>query len=227
MTANTNAFVIVGAGQAGAQAAQTLREEGFDGPLVLIGEETERPYERPPLSKGYLLGSDEREKIYVHPESWYAEHDVDLRLGTAVTALDPAAHEITLADGSRTGYAKLLLATGSSPRPLPVPGADLAGVHYLRRAEDSDRLKEAFRTAVQGGGGRRRLDRPGDRCRRPRRRRRGHRAGERRAAAAASARSARSPRSSPTCTATTASTCAAASRSPRSPAPAARRTASC
>ncbi|MFJ4532952.1 NAD(P)/FAD-dependent oxidoreductase [Streptomyces nigrescens] len=146
MDRNT-AFLIAGAGLAGAKAAETLRAEGFDGPLVLLGDEHERPYERPPLSKGYLLGTSEKEKVYVHPPRWYAEHDVELRLGQAVTALDPAAHEVTLADGSRLGYAKLLLATGSTPRPLPVPGADLGGVHYLRRLADSDRLKEVFRSA--------------------------------------------------------------------------------
>ncbi|GAA5612640.1 NAD(P)/FAD-dependent oxidoreductase [Streptomyces platensis] len=141
------AFLIAGAGLAGAKAAETLRKEGFDGPLVLVGDEHERPYERPPLSKGYLLGTAERESAYVHPPEWYAEHEVDLRLGQAVTALDPAGHEVTLADGSRLGYAKLLLATGSTPRPLPVPGADLDGVHSLRRLPDSDRLKELFRSA--------------------------------------------------------------------------------
>ncbi|MCX4638540.1 FAD-dependent oxidoreductase [Streptomyces platensis] len=141
------AFLIAGAGLAGAKAAETLRKEGFDGPLVLVGDEPERPYERPPLSKGYLLGTAERESAFVHPPEWYAEHDVDLRLGQAVTALDPAGHEVTLADGSRLGYAKLLLATGSTPRPLPVPGADLDGVHSLRRLPDSDRLKELFRSA--------------------------------------------------------------------------------
>ncbi|MFF3540260.1 NAD(P)/FAD-dependent oxidoreductase [Streptomyces platensis] len=145
MVRNT-AFLIAGAGLAGAKAAETLRKEGFDGPLVLLGDEHERPYERPPLSKGYLLGTAERETTYVHPPEWYAEHDVELRLGQAVTALDPAGHEVTLADGSRLGYAKLLLATGSTPRPLPVPGADLDGVHYLRRLADSDRLKELFRS---------------------------------------------------------------------------------
>ncbi|SOE09724.1 3-phenylpropionate/trans-cinnamate dioxygenase ferredoxin reductase subunit [Streptomyces sp. 2323.1] len=155
MAANT-AFVIVGASLAGAKAAQTLREEGFDGPVVLLGEESERPYERPPLSKGYLLGKDERETVYVHPPKWYAEHDVELRLGTTVTAIHPAEHRVTLADGSRLGYAKLLLTTGSSPRRLPVPGADLDGVHYLRRLADSDRIKESFasasRIAVIGAG---------------------------------------------------------------------------
>jgi 3-phenylpropionate/trans-cinnamate dioxygenase ferredoxin reductase subunit len=156
MTAHTG-FVIVGAGLAGAKAAQTLREEGFGGPVVLLGEESERPYERPPLSKGYLLGKDERDTVYVHPSQWYADHDVDLCLGTTVTGIDPAAHEVALADGSRLGYAKLLLTTGSSPRRLPpVPGADLDGVLYLRRLDDSDRIKETFasvsRIAVIGAG---------------------------------------------------------------------------
>ncbi|MCX4430166.1 NAD(P)/FAD-dependent oxidoreductase [Streptomyces mirabilis] len=155
MTDNS-AYVIVGASLAGAKAAQALREEGFDGSLILIGDESERPYERPPLSKGYLMGKDAREQIYVHPPQWYAEHDVELRLGTAVTALDPAPHEVTLADGSRLGYAELLLATGSSPRRLPVPGAGLDGVLYLRTVEDSDRIKDAFssasRVAVVGAG---------------------------------------------------------------------------
>jgi 3-phenylpropionate/trans-cinnamate dioxygenase ferredoxin reductase component len=152
----STAYVIVGASLAGAKAAETLREEGFGEPVVLIGEETERPYERPPLSKDYLLSKAERETIYVHPAGWYAEHDVELRLGTTVTGVDPASHEVTLADGSRIGYAKLLLATGSSPRRLPVPGADSDGVHYLRRVDDSDRIRDAFaaasRVAVIGAG---------------------------------------------------------------------------
>ena len=146
MNAN-RAYVIAGASLGGAKAAETLRQEGFDGPLVLIGDETERPYERPPLSKEYLLGKADRDVLYVHPLTWYAEHGVDLRLGVRVTGIDPAAHEVTLDDGSRAGYAKLLLATGSSPRRLPVPGADLGGVLYLRRAADSDRIKAAFQTA--------------------------------------------------------------------------------
>ncbi|GAA1265341.1 FAD-dependent oxidoreductase [Kitasatospora nipponensis] len=141
------AHVIVGASLAGARAARTLREEGYQGPLVLIGDESELPYERPPLSKGYLQGKDPREKIYVNPAAWYQEQRIDLRLGTAVTALDPAAHLVTLADGSTQRYAKLLLTCGASPRRLPVPGADLPGVHYLRRVEDADRLRELFTTA--------------------------------------------------------------------------------
>jgi 3-phenylpropionate/trans-cinnamate dioxygenase ferredoxin reductase subunit len=155
MTTDT-AHVIVGASLAGAKAAEALREEGFDGPVVMIGEESERPYERPPLSKDYLLGKADRETIYVHPQEWYAEHDVDLRLGVEVTSIDRAAHEVSLADGRKAGYGKLLLATGSSPRRLSVPGADLDGVLYLRSAGDSDRIRAAFqdasRVAVIGAG---------------------------------------------------------------------------
>ncbi len=146
MTANS-AYVIVGAGLAGAKAAETLREEGFAGQLVLVGDEMERPYERPPLSKDYLMGKAERESIYVHPAEWYAEHDVDLRLGSAVTAIDRDAHTVTLADGDRIGYAKLLLTTGSSPRRLQVPGGGLRGVYYLRTAADSDAIKAAYEAA--------------------------------------------------------------------------------
>ena len=155
MTAN-EALVIAGAGLAGAKAAETLRAEGFDGPVVLIGAENERPYERPPLSKDYLMGKAERESIYVHPRDWYREHNVDLRLGTAVTGIDRERHEIKLADGSRVGYSRLLLATGSSPRRLPVPGASLQGVHYLRTVGDSDGIRQAFqgaeRVVVIGAG---------------------------------------------------------------------------
>src|SRR5690348_9518960 len=117
-----NAMVIVGASLAGARAAETLRNEGFHGPLTLIGAEDETPYERPPLSKDYLMGKHGRDKLYVQPREWYGEHDVDLRLGTIVTAIDPAAYEIVLNDNSRLGYSKLLLTTGSSPRRLPVAG---------------------------------------------------------------------------------------------------------
>jgi 3-phenylpropionate/trans-cinnamate dioxygenase ferredoxin reductase component len=123
---------------------------------MLIGAEDERPYERPPLSKDYLLGKAGRETIYVHPQQWYADHDVDLRLSVTVTGIDPAAHEVSLADGSRAGYSKLLLATGSSPRRLAVPGSGLDGVLYLRSVGDCDQIRAAFdgasRMAVIGGG---------------------------------------------------------------------------
>ena len=149
-------YVIVGASLGGAKAAEALRAAGYDGRIVLLGAETELPYERPPLSKGYLQGKAERETIYVHPREWYADADIDLRLGVTVTEIDRAAHEVVLADGSRIGYTKLLLTTGSSPRQLQVPGADLDGVLYLRSASDSDRIKaligQAGRIAVIGAG---------------------------------------------------------------------------
>jgi 3-phenylpropionate/trans-cinnamate dioxygenase ferredoxin reductase subunit len=137
-------YVIVGASLAGAKAAEAMRDAGFDGRVVLVGDERERPYERPPLSKGYLLGTDAREKAFVHEQGWYDQHDVELRLGATVTGLHRSAHEIELAGGERVGYDKLLLATGSSPRKLQAPGADLAGVHYLRRLGDSDALRDMF-----------------------------------------------------------------------------------
>lgn len=149
-------FIIVGGGLAGAKAAETLRDEGFDGRVVLLADEVEVPYERPPLSKGYLLGTEERESARVHPEPWYAEHDIELRLGTPATGLDTGAHEVELGGGERLRYDKLLLATGSEPRRLDVPGADLADVRYLRELPDADHLRdvldERHRVAIVGGG---------------------------------------------------------------------------
>ena len=135
-------FVIVGASLAGAKAAETLRAEGFDGRLVLVGAEAERPYERPPLSKEYLRGEAGREKVYVHEAGFYAEHDIELQLGRTAVGLDVAGGVLALDDGSRLRYDRLLLATGARPRRLAVPGADLDGVLYLRGLEDSDALRE-------------------------------------------------------------------------------------
>jgi NADPH-dependent 2,4-dienoyl-CoA reductase/sulfur reductase-like enzyme len=152
-------FVIAGASLAGAKAAETLRDEGFDGDIVLLGTELELPYERPPLSKGYLQGKDERASIYVHPQEWYAEHDVDLRLGVTVTAIDRAGTAVAVAGPAGTAtvsYDKLLLATGASPRRLTFTGSDRPEVLYLRTAADSDRLREALqpgpRVVVAGAG---------------------------------------------------------------------------
>jgi NADPH-dependent 2,4-dienoyl-CoA reductase/sulfur reductase-like enzyme len=142
------AYVIVGASLAGAKAAETLREEGFDGSIILIGAEHERPYERPPLSKGYLLGNDERDSIFVHPQNWYADNDVDLRLGTAATAIDRSGRTVKLAGGQAVPYDKLLITTGASPRHLNIPGGDLDGVLYLRSVQNSEQLK----AALQVGG---------------------------------------------------------------------------
>ena len=149
-------YLIVGASLCGAKAAETLRGEGFGGPVILLGSETERPYERPPLSKGYLLGKEEKSVIYVHEEGWYADNDVDLRLGVTVTSVDRAGRTVTTADGESVGYDRLLLTTGASPRRLDVPGADREGVLYLRTVGDSERLAAAFqgggRVAVAGAG---------------------------------------------------------------------------
>ncbi|HEX5895977.1 MAG TPA: FAD-dependent oxidoreductase [Thermoleophilaceae bacterium] len=133
--------VIVGASLAGAKAAETLRAEGFEGRLLLIGAEAERPYERPPLSKEYLRGEAGRDKVYVHEEGFYAEHDIELRLDTRVASLDVSASEVALDDGERVRYDRLLLTTGAEPRRLAVPGAELDGVLYLRSVEDSDALR--------------------------------------------------------------------------------------
>jgi 3-phenylpropionate/trans-cinnamate dioxygenase ferredoxin reductase component len=150
------AFVIVGGGLAGAKAAETLRAEGYGGEVVLVSAEAERPYERPPLSKGYLLGSDERDSAFVHPKAWYDEHDVQLRLSTRATALDPDSHEVELGHGERLRYEKLLLTTGSIPRRLGVPGAESDGVLYLRELPDSDRIRATLtsgaRIVVVGAG---------------------------------------------------------------------------
>ncbi|MEW6581870.1 MAG: FAD-dependent oxidoreductase, partial [Actinomycetota bacterium] len=134
-------IVIVGASLAGARAAETLRDEGFAGRVVLLGEEDEPPYERPPLSKTYLRGESERAAARVHPEGFYAERGIELRTGVRVDALDAAAGTVMLADGERLRFDRLLLATGAAPRRLPVPGADLDGVLLLRTLPDSDALR--------------------------------------------------------------------------------------
>ena len=134
-------FVIIGASLAGAKAAEELRTQGFDGRVLLIGAEPERPYERPPLTKDYLRGESEREKAYVHEKGFYEEHEIELRPGTTVTAIDPG-HRVTLDDGRELAYDRLLLTTGAEPRRIPIPGADLDGVHYLRTLRDCDALRE-------------------------------------------------------------------------------------
>ncbi len=149
-------IVIVGASLAGAKAAETLRQEGFAGRVVLIGEEGDRPYERPPLSKGYLRGDEEVVKIFVHEEGFYAEQGIELRTSTLVKAVDPATSQLVLDDGERLAYDRLLLTTGAAPRRLTVPGADLPGVHYLRDVGDADGLAvsigQASRLVVVGAG---------------------------------------------------------------------------
>ncbi|MFD7547747.1 NAD(P)/FAD-dependent oxidoreductase [Streptomyces sp. NPDC059578] len=137
-------FVIIGGGLTGAKAAETLREEGFSGRVILIGDERDHPYERPPLSKGYLLGKAERDSVFVHEPAWYAQHDVELHLGQTVDLIDRATRTVRLGDGTAIAYDKLLLATGAEPRRLDVPGTQLVGVHHLRRLAHSERLRQVL-----------------------------------------------------------------------------------
>jgi 3-phenylpropionate/trans-cinnamate dioxygenase ferredoxin reductase subunit len=142
-----DAVVIVGAGLAGARAAEAVRA-GSTARVVLIGEEVDAPYLRPPLSKTYLAGSDDRSALNVHPIGWYAQHGIERIAGHRAAVLDRGAHRLTLDDGRSLRYSRLLLATGASPRPFPGPGASLPGVHYLRSLADSTRLRAAL---AEGG----------------------------------------------------------------------------
>jgi 3-phenylpropionate/trans-cinnamate dioxygenase ferredoxin reductase component len=152
----TDHFVIVGAGLAGAKTAEALRDQGYDGELTLVGTERHLPYERPPLSKDYLAGKAERSDFEVHDAGWYDEHKIALLLTTTATKVDPAAHTVGLSDGSTLTYTKLALATGSEPRVPPVPGLEASGVHYLRTVEDSDAIRAELSPHAQlvviGGG---------------------------------------------------------------------------
>ncbi len=149
-------IVIVGGGLAGALAAGRLREEGFEGSVTLLGAESELPYERPPLSKDYLRGESTAADARVHPEGFYEEHAIELRTGERVEAIEPAAHELILAGGERLGFGELLLATGSEPRRISIPGAELDRVHHLRELADADALATtlaaAARVVVVGSG---------------------------------------------------------------------------
>jgi 3-phenylpropionate/trans-cinnamate dioxygenase ferredoxin reductase component len=155
MSTGPEAFVIVGAGLAGAKAAETLRQEGFDGRLTLIGDEPERPYERPPLSKDYLRG-ETVDAPYVHDASFYRDNDIKLLTSTRVTGVDSGLRELLLEGDRHLGYDRLLLATGSVPRRLDVPGGKLDGIHYLRTLGDSRRIGERIesgqRLVVVGSG---------------------------------------------------------------------------
>ena len=156
MSSSAPRHIIVGAGQAGAKAAQALRREGHLGPITLIGAEADAPYSRPPLSKEYLLGTAERRSIDILASGWYEVRGVDLRLSTRVIDLDPERHRVTLSTGEHLGYEKLLLATGSRVRRLRIPGADLDGVLYMHTVGDSDKIRQtlstASRVAIIGGG---------------------------------------------------------------------------
>jgi 3-phenylpropionate/trans-cinnamate dioxygenase ferredoxin reductase subunit len=149
-------IVIVGAGHAGAQAAIQLRQLGFDGSIALIGAEAEPPYERPPLSKEYLAGEKEFERMLSRPEAFWAERGIDLVLGTTIATVDPQARTLSAQDGGRFGYGALIWAAGGDPRRLGCEGGDLAGVHLVRRRTDVDSIRSELdgvrRVAVVGGG---------------------------------------------------------------------------
>jgi 3-phenylpropionate/trans-cinnamate dioxygenase ferredoxin reductase subunit len=155
MSASTT-FVIVGGGLAGAKAAEVLRDKGFDGAIVLLAEEQQLPYERPPLSKEFLAGKKTLSDFTVDSADWYREHNVDLRLGTRAASLDSSGHTIGLAGGGSVHYDKLLLATGSRSRHVPIPGADAGRVRYLRTFDDASALNSALAEgsslAVVGAG---------------------------------------------------------------------------
>ena len=148
--------VIVGAGQAGFQVADSLRQSGYDGPITLVGEEPHPPYQRPPLSKAYLLGDSEAERLKFRADDFYEKHAIDLRLSTRVTAIDPAEKTVTLSDSEILTYDFLVLATGARVRKIPVPGADLDGIFYLKTLDDVDRIETALasaeKVAVVGAG---------------------------------------------------------------------------
>lgn len=146
MTSNAT-FVIVGASLTGAKAAEHLRAEGFEGRIVLIGAENDLPYERPPLSKDYLRGEAEAASAFVHDQAYYDDNAIELRLGTTVESINTDTRTVAAAGMEPLQYDKLLIATGSAPRRLGLPGADLPGVHYLRTLEDSTRLHDALATA--------------------------------------------------------------------------------
>src|SRR5499427_2118489 len=135
-------MVIIGGGLAGGNAAAALRDEGFAGPVVLISREPGVPFGRPPLSKTYLRSEEDLDAWYVRPAGWYADHDVEIRSGAGVVAIDPNAHAVTLDSGEELGYRKVLIATGGRNRRLGIPGADLPGMHYLRTAAECDAIKQ-------------------------------------------------------------------------------------
>src|SRR5262252_4229465 len=149
-------IVIIGSGLAGGNAAATLREEAFPGPVVLISREPDVPFGRPPLSKTYLRSEEDLDAWYVRPRGWYADHDVAVRTEAAVVTLDPAAHAAILDSGEKVGYQKVLIATGGRNRRLAIPGAGLRGIHYLRTVAECDAIKREAapgRSAVVVGMG--------------------------------------------------------------------------
>jgi 3-phenylpropionate/trans-cinnamate dioxygenase ferredoxin reductase component len=151
-SSSVDRIVVVGAGLAAAKAVECLRDSGYENGLTVVGRERHLPYERPPLSKDYLRGESERDTVFPLDAAWYTDHDVELVTGVTAVAMDRVAQEITLDDGRSLAYSKLLLATGSSPRVLDTPGADLDGVHTLRTLDDCELLRSALREASAGAG---------------------------------------------------------------------------
>ena len=133
-------IVIIGAGQAGVQTVQSLRQEGYAGAITMVGDEPFPPYQRPPLSKAYLAGDLVRERLFLKPEAFFTESHCTLKLSTRATKIDRTAKTVSLSDGSTVSYSKILVCTGTRVRPIPVPGADLKGIYYLRGIEDVDHL---------------------------------------------------------------------------------------
>ncbi len=149
-------MVIIGAGHAAGQAAASLRQEKYEGPITIVGDEPYVPYQRPPLSKQYLSGEQAIERVYLRPEKFYADKDVTLKLNTKATAIDRSSKTVTLDDGTDLAYDKLLLATGSRPRKLTIEGAELGGIHYLRTIDDVDAIRaemQSGRNLIIVGGG--------------------------------------------------------------------------
>ena len=149
-------MVIIGAGHAAGQAAASLRQEKYTGPITIIGDEAHVPYQRPPLSKAYLSGAQEVDRVYLRPEKFYQEKDIDLKLSTRATAINADAKTVELEDGAKIEYDKLLISTGSRPRMLSIPGSDLGGIHYLRTIDDVDgiraEMREGANLVIVGGG---------------------------------------------------------------------------
>ena len=149
-------MVIIGAGHAAGQAAASLRQEKYTGPITIIGDEAHVPYQRPPLSKAYLSGAQEVDRVYLRPEKFYQDKDIDLKLSTRATAINADAKTVELEGGAKIEYDKLLISTGSRPRMLSIPGSDLGGIHYLRTIDDVDgiraEMREGANLVIVGGG---------------------------------------------------------------------------
>tara|TARA_B100001057_G_scaffold117700_1_gene116276 strand:+ start:889 stop:2094 length:1206 start_codon:yes stop_codon:yes gene_type:complete len=149
-------MVIIGAGHAAGQAAASLRQEKYTGPITIIGDEEHVPYQRPPLSKAYLSGAQEVDRVYLRPEKFYQDKDIELKLATRATAIDADAKTVELEDGTKIEYEKLLISTGSRPRMLSIPGSDLGGIHYLRTIDDVNgiraEMREGANLVIVGGG---------------------------------------------------------------------------